>query len=201
MKIYILKYLVKVFLILILIAGFLFSIYKLTACNYHKEEKSVQSITTAVVKQQAIDSLISAAVKDTVNQLNTQMKKREEQLNAQINRVLALKENYSQTVSNYNADSVHTSICDSVVTISQRLIIAQQQQVDTLLKQNKDSKQKSSVLTNLIVEKEKTIDNAYLNISALEKQVKRTWWERNQKYISFGLGILVGIGTATFITK
>jgi len=195
------KIIFTVLLLIAFVGTFLLAISKLTSCSNQKRDTTVQTITTNVARQQAIDSLISAAVKDTVDQLNNQMKKRDEQIRNQANRILDLKKNYTQAVSNYDADTVHTPACDSVVTTSRKVIAAQQQQIDSLQKQNKDSRQESASLTNLLAEKNKTLYNAYTNIATLEKQAKRTWWERNSKYFAFGAGLLVGVGTAAFITK
>ncbi|MDR3706630.1 MAG: hypothetical protein P4L28_12085 [Paludibacteraceae bacterium] len=195
------KNIFTVLLIVAFVAAFLLAISKLSSCSSKKQETTVQTITTSVARQQAIDSIVSAAVKDSVDKLNNQMKKRDEQIRAQANRILDLKKNYTQAVSNYDADTVHTPACDSVVITSRKVITAQQQQIDTLLKQTKDSRQESATLTNLLAEKNKTLYNAYTNIATLEKQAKRTWWERNSKYFAFGAGLLVGVGTAAFITK
>lgn len=187
------KNIIPILLIIVFVAAFLLAISKLTSCINKKQDATVQTVTTSIARQEAIDSIVSAAMRDSVNKLNNEMKKRDEQIRAQANRILDLKKNYTQAVSNYNADTVHTPACDSVVATSGKVIAAQQTQIDTLLKQNKDSRQQSATLTNLVAEKEKTLNNAYTNIATLEKQTKRTWWERNAKYFAFGAGFFGGL--------
>lgn len=198
----IIQFILRLLFVLALVMGILYLTSKLSGCMRQKQQTITSNTLTDYQKQQTIDSMASVAVADTVARLRLQMQQREATIRSQADRILSLKKSYTQAVEKYTADAVaHTPACDSVVSTSNKVITAQQQQIDTLSRQVADSEHKAASQESLITVKNTTIATANTTIAALQQQVKRTWWERNAKYVAFGAGLLVGVSTAAFVTR
>ncbi|MBN2787412.1 MAG: hypothetical protein JXQ69_03715 [Paludibacteraceae bacterium] len=179
---------------------------KINSCKEKKTESVIQAANVAMVRADLIDSIVSEAVNDTVSKLEEQIQarnivinKRAEIIKNKDAKITKLTNDYEKALYAYKNDTTHTVIGDSLASISKKTVDEQKAQNDSLKnqvadiqKQADDYKQQASSLEYLVIQKDKTISANNQSIDMLTKTSKRTWWERNAKYFSFGFGVLLG---------
>lgn len=196
----------------IVIAGAIIFILfgKINSCKNEKVKETIQTSNVAMVRVDLIDSIVSEAVNDTVSILEAKIHARDLMINKRAEiiknkdaKITKLISDYNSALQDYRNDTTHTVAGDSLASISKKTVAEQKEQNDSLKnqvadiqKQADDYKQQASSLEYLVIQKDKTISANNQNMDILQKAAKRTWLERNDKWISLGLGFLLGFGIA-----
>jgi len=139
------------------------------------------------------DSLLSKKLKDTVNFYSKKIHNRDSIISLQNNKIKVEKKTFYVAVDNYNNDTIKTSECDSLRDSAIRLITLQSKQIDSLNQQYKETKLIIPLLQNSITRKDSIIEEANSNIKTLILKNKRTWFEKNSKWLTLVIGFTGGL--------
>jgi hypothetical protein len=139
-------------------------------------------------------TVLEQAKNDTILELKARIEMREKWYYSQLKKTSQAKQDFNIAREGASPE------CDAIIQLADAVISAQLNQIDSLETQAEDYSKLTSLqdkiidLKNIQIEEaEFQMQNAIVNIRVLEKSNKRTWWEKNSKWITLGAGIGIGI--------
>lgn len=193
---------IKKFWYLLVISGLLIFIGlsgMISRCQDEHVEVVVEQVDTSVLKQQLTDSLnriYSAREKTRLDSVNRVSKKTVDKLKKD---VADLENTLIAELAEYDQDTAAQSMkCDKAL-LTQRLIIDKlYEEVRLISNMNKNLNLKISIDSVEYLGCKKSLNLAYGNINDLKDVIaaKTNWWDRNEKYVYAGVGI---VGTLTVL--
>ena len=174
---------------------FLVFINKFESCSSKKSETQIQKVNISLLRANLIDSLndVHLQQKDSILKAKTnEFEARYKQLNDE-NKELSKK--YNELLSEYDSTpEIQTEICDKIVKSANNVIESQKEII-----QNRDSliEIKDTLIfdyKNTIFSKNEMLEKYSDYNLILEQRIKRqnNWWNRNNKWIYFGIGVVSG---------
>jgi len=174
---------------------FLVFINKFESCSRKKTETTVKKVNISLLRANLIDSLndVHLKEKDSILKAKTnEFEARYKQLNDE-NKKLSKK--YNELLSEYDSTpEIQTEICDKIVKSANNVIESQKEII-----QNRDSliEIKDTLIfdyKNTIFSKNEMLEKYSDYNLILEQRIKRqnNWWNRNKKWIYFGIGVVSG---------
>lgn len=148
---------------------------------------------TIVLKQDNIDSLVNVQLIKKDSLYSLKLTEKDKQISKLKYEKLNIEKRYNKKLQEYKKDTFILDIRDTVIIECENLVNYQ----DSIIA-NQDSSMaiRDSVIfaDSLIIEfKNKKIENLQINQSILEKKAKRTWFEKNSKWVALGVGLISGI--------
>jgi hypothetical protein len=179
---------------IIVICLFLIFSGAIDSCSRKKTTQVVGSVNTSVIRDQIMDSVNSVQNKQrmaAIDSVNEIAQAKVSNLNGKI--VLLKSKLSAQEVDYLEDSSVQTPTCDSIIKTSNALIDSLGSQVNDYSLLNRNLLDKIKIQNSQNSETLDHLQNAYLNIDQLSKQLKvqTDWWHRNQKWVYFGGGIIL----------
>jgi len=162
-------------------------------CQNKKTTQVMNTVNTSVIRDQVIDSVSQIKDKQKIAAIDSVNKIANKKVSDLKNQISGLKDRLNRQELTYQKDTIKVPICDSIIQTSNALIDSLGSEVNAYSLINSNLLDKIKIQSSQNIETLEHLDNAYLNINQLNKQLKTqtNWFHRNEKWIYFGSGVVL----------
>jgi hypothetical protein len=148
---------------------------------------------TIILKKDNIDSLVNVQLIKKDSLYTLEISEKDKEIKRLKSEKLKIEKNYKKSLDEYKKDTFVLDIRDTVIFECSKLV---EYQDSIILNQDSSIKTRDSIIvvdSLIILLKNKKIENLQINQSILENKTKRTWFEKNGKWVGLGLGFFIGV--------